>query len=375
MTELPKIELWCHEGRSDKIYCVTVEESGGGYVVNFAYGRRGAALNTGTKTSAPVSHAEAVAIYLKLVESKIAKGYEAVGGSALAGADAGGSVGTVPTVATVGTVLAESARIDTGLRPQLLNPIGEAEAEAYLSSPRWCVQEKYDGRRTLVRRTPEGGIVAANRKGQRIALSRAVESALGELPGAFVLDGELVGETYHVFDLLENADGDWRDMPYAARLVALQRLVGGQGGQGGNVLAAPTALGEANKRALYRHLKQADKEGAVFKDLEAPWTAGRPSSGGSQLKCKFWASCSCVVTGVNAQRSVEVSLSGRPVGNVTIPPNFNLPSVGRVVEIRYLYVAGENGSLYQPVYLGERDEIDADDCTLERQHLKYKPAA
>ena len=96
MTELPKIELWCHEGRSDKIYCVTVEESGGGYVVNFAYGRRGAALNTGTKTSAPVSHAEAVAIYLKLVESKI----------------------------------------DTGLRPQLLNPIGEAEAEAHLSSPR-----------------------------------------------------------------------------------------------------------------------------------------------------------------------------------------------------------------------------------------------
>ena len=370
--ELPNIELWCHEGRSDKIYCVTVEESGGGYVVNFAYGRRGAALNTGTKTSAPVSHAEAVAIYLKLVESKIAKGYEAVGGSALAGADAGGSVGTVPTVATVGTVLAESARIDTGLRPQLLNPIGEAEAEAYLSSPRWCVQEKYDGRRTLVRRTPEGGIVAANRKGQRIALSRAVESALGELPGAFVLDGELVGETYHVFDLLENADGDWRDMPYSARLIALQRLVGGLGG---NVLAAPTALGEANKRSLYRHLKQADKEGAVFKDLEAPWTAGRPSSGGSQLKCKFWASCSCVVTGVNAQRSVEVSLSGRPVGNVTIPPNFNLPSVGRVVEIRYLYVAGENGSLYQPVYLGERDEIDADDCTLERQHLKYKPAA
>ena len=32
-------------------------------------------------------------------------------------------------------------------------------------------------------------------------------------------------------------------------------------------------------------------------------------------------------------------------------------------------------SLYQPVYLGERDEIDADDCTLERQRLKRKPAA
>ena len=31
--------------------------------------------------------------------------------------------------------------------------------------------------------------------------------------------------------------------------------------------------------------------------------------------------------------------------------------------------------LYQPVYLGERDEIDAVGRTLERQHLKYKPAA
>ena len=363
--ELPNIELWCHEGSSDKIYRVAVAESGGGHVVNFAYGRRGAALNTGTKTSSPVSYAEAVAIYMKLVESKIAKGYEAVA-DADADADGGGGVETV---------VAEADRIDTGLRPQLLNPIGEEEAEAYLSSARWCVQEKYDGKRMLVRKTADGKIVAANRKGQRIGLSCQVESQLADLPGAFVLDGERVGEVYHVFDLLENADGDWRDMPYAARLVALQRLVGGQGGMGGNVLAAPTALGEANKRSLFRHLKQADKEGAVFKDLHAPWTAGRPSSGGSQLKCKFWASCSCVVTGVNAQRSVEVSLSGRPVGNVTIPPNFNLPSIGQVVEIRYLYVAGENGSLYQPVYLGERDEIDADDCTLERQHLKYKPAA
>jgi len=59
----------------------------------------------------------------------------------------------------------------------------------------------------------------------------------------------------------------------------------------------------------------------------------------------------------------------------SIPPYHELSSVGRVVEIRYLYVAGENGSLYQPVYLGERDEIDADDCTLERQRLKRKPAA
>jgi bifunctional non-homologous end joining protein LigD len=336
-----------------------VEESGRGHVVNFAYGRRGGTLNTGTKTSTPVSYAEAVEIYLKLVQSKIAKGYAVV-------SESSGSAGSV------GTVVAEADKVDTGLRPQLLNPIDETEAEACLADPRWCVQEKYDGRRTLVRRTAEGEIVAANRKGQRIGLPRNVEEQLFTLLGAFVVDGELVGETYHVFDLLENAHGDWREMPYAARLIALHRLVGGLGGY---VLAAPTAMTENDKRALFAHLKRAGREGAVFKNLHAPWSEGRSANGGSQLKCKFWASCSCVVTGVNARRSVEVSLEGRSVGNVTIPPNHDLPAVGQVVEIRYLYVAGEDGSLYQPVYLGAREDVDASDCTFASQRLKRKAAA
>ena len=356
-SKLSNIELWCHEGSSDKIYRVAIEKSGDGFSVNFAYGRRGTALNTGTKTSAPVPYDEAVAIYLKLVESKISKGYEAVA--------------LVNASGRMGTVVAEADRIDTGLRPQLLNPISEEEAEAYLSSAQWCVQEKYDGRRMLVRKTTEGKIIAANRKGQRIGLPSQVESQLKNLPGTFVLDGELVGEVFHVFDLLENGDGDWRDMPYSARLIALQRL---SGGLGGNVMSAPTAI-DRNKRSLFRYLKQANKEGAVFKDLEAPWSAGRPASGGTQLKCKFWASCSCVVSGINAKRSIEVSLGASPMGNVTVPPNQAIPAIGQVVEVKYLYVAGVNGSLYQPIYLGIREDVDVSACTVEHQHLKYKSAA
>jgi hypothetical protein len=46
-----------------------------------------------------------------------------------------------------------------------------------------------------------------------------------------------------------------------------------------------------------------------------------------------------------------------------------------VVEIRYLYVTGPGGSLYQPVFLGVRDDVDITECTEAHQHLKYKAAA
>ncbi len=59
------------------------------------------------------------------------------------------------------------------------------------------------------------------------------------------------------------------------------------------------------------------------------------------------------------------------------PPPFNhdLPGIGQVVEVKYLYVAGLNGSHYQPVYLGVRDDIDPSSCTLGSQRLKYKTIA
>jgi bifunctional non-homologous end joining protein LigD len=80
-----------------------------------------------------------------------------------------------------------------------------------------------------------------------------------------------------------------------------------------------------------------------------------------------------VVLKINARRSVEVALGGQSAGNVTIPPNHAIPSVGQVVEVRYLYVASAGGALYQPIYLGVRDDVRAEDCTAEKQHLKFKP--
>ncbi|HRG99357.1 MAG TPA: WGR domain-containing protein, partial [Polyangiaceae bacterium] len=64
------------EGRSEKVYEVDLCEVGAGrFVVNFRYGKKGAALKDGSKTVAPVSRAEADRVFEKLVSTKVEQGY------------------------------------------------------------------------------------------------------------------------------------------------------------------------------------------------------------------------------------------------------------------------------------------------------------
>ena len=358
---LPSIELRFQEGRSDKVYRAAIESAGNGYLVTFAYGRRGATLNTGTKTPQPVSMNEANAIYEKLVRSKTAKGYQPHGVPA-------SGTGTGMTTVT------DRDQRDTGLRAQLLNPIDPEAAEClYLDNDWWCMQEKFDGRRMLLqRKEPDTEIIAINRNGLTIGCPQAFADQLAAVNYPFLLDGEAVGEVFHAFDLLEHSTGDRQHMPYGERLKDLNTRFGDIGGC---IVVAETAFGTATKQRFMQQRRTANKEGVVLKDLRASWSAGRPASGGSALKLKFWETCSCVVAKVNRKRSVELALGKRFVGNVTVPPNHSLPNPGQVVEIRYLYVAGLGGSLYQPVYLGVRDDVPASDCTIERQNLKYRAAA
>ncbi len=121
----------------------------------------------------------------------------------------------------------------------------------------------------------------------------------------------------------------------------------------------------------FQQFKNEEKEGVVFKHKDAPYTPGRPNSGGSQLKYKYYETGSFIVTKVNDQRSVSLILFEgdkiRPAGNVTVPPNHDVPAPGTVVECRYLYAFKESGSIYQPVFLGAREDIRAEECTTAEQ--------
>lgn len=55
---------------------------------------------------------------------------------------------------------------------------------------------------------------------------------------------------------------------------------------------------------------------------------------------------------------------------MTIPANHSIPKPGDAVECRFLYAYRESGSIYQPVYLGEREDIRYTECITDQ--LKYK---
>lgn len=341
--------LFYKDGSSDKEYHAAINEVEDGFTVTFAFGRRGTALSAGTKTSTPVTREKAQAIYDKLIAEKTAKGYTPDGTGALfAQSDNAGRV--------------------SGLHPQLLNSVGEDAAQAYLNDDDWCVQEKFDGKRIMAAVT--GGVAeGSNRKGLIVSMPQEITGTLASLPDC-VLDGELLGGSYVVFDLLALGTQSLRDLPYKERYARLAARTSSVPG----LRVADTAWNSAAKQALYAKIAAAGGEGVVFKRADSKSIAGRPASGGSQVKCKFYATCTCIVSAQNDQRSVRLHLLGESgaavgVGSVTIPPNKAIPSVGALAEIRYLY-AYKGGSLYQPAYLGERDDLDAGACVLRQ--LKYK---
>jgi bifunctional non-homologous end joining protein LigD len=344
-----RITLYYREGSSEKVYHAVIEPQGEGFVANIAYGRRGSTMNTGTKTQTPVDYDTATRIFTKLVNEKKAKGY---------------------TEGPDGTPYQNTPKQDrvTGLLPQLLNPIDEQEAKRLLKEPSFALQEKFDGRRVLVRKAgaETHGI---NRKGLLIGLPSPIVVGAHKITSDFILDGECVGDVLYAFDLLEWGE-DLRTKPYQRRVVKLSSLLNRPDIT--HIEFAEIATDPANKERLFRHLQAEGKEGVVFKRLDAPYTPGRPNSGGNQIKHKFYATCSAVVAGINDKRSVELRLlNGQgwiPVGNVTIPPNFKVPAVGEVVEV--LYAFRESNALYQPVYLGVRKDVEHHECVLSQ--LKYR---
>lgn len=350
MEELKTTSLYYREGASDKEYHVRLEAKDNGFVVNIAFGRRGSTLSTGTKTSAPVYYDAALIVFDRLVREKKAKGYtEGENGTPYQHSDKASQV--------------------SGLLPQLLNSIDEIEVARLTSNPSWGMQEKKDGRRLLLRK--EGSVTGINKKGLVVGVPETVVKTAQALPGDFVLDGEAIGDYLHAFDLLFLNGRDLRGEPYRQRYIALLNLLAG--GLPKHIRVVSLWTDPYDKASWLHTLKQQQAEGVVFKLMNAPYTAGRPNSGGSQLKHKFVATLSAVVAKVNQQRSVALRLLNhegwQSVGNVTIPPNQPVPKVGAVVEVRYLY-GYPDGSLYQPVYLGERSDVDATECVVSQ--LKFK---
>lgn len=123
---------------------------------------------------------------------------------------------------------------------------------------------------------------------------------------------------------------------------------------------------------MFDRIKKENGEGIVFKKKDSPYTPGRPNSGGNQLKFKFHKTATFIVSNITkGKRSVGLDLIDNAtnqsifMGKVTIPANHNIPNVGDFVEVRYLY-AFRGGAIFQPVYLGLRNDADFSDATTKQ---------
>lgn len=364
------------EGGSDKLYRISVfqDDVDGTFSVYCESCRRGNAwVDQGIKISG-ATEAQALEKAAKVQSSKTAKGYH------IENISTPGERKLAPALVFHGTATPEfPAPVMTENRPQLLNTIDETEAKRLLKKDGWLVQQKHDGVRQMLFRKGNGSVQASNKLGRTVP---AAADVVFDIPDFnFLIDGELVGSTYHVFDLLELDKVDLRPMGYAYRYGILKSLMEGklpgykQLGNTKRVLVNTWEVDSpaGSRLAVMENLKAQGAEGIVFKKADAPYKAGRPNTGGDQFKFKFVSTASFIVTRQNEQRSIALALLEGdceiPVGNCTIPANKTVPPVGAIVEVRYLY-AYQGGSIYQPVYLGERSDILREECKLGQ--LKYK---
>lgn len=349
------VSLYFTEGSSDKEYHIQLSsESSGGWRVNFRYGRRGSSMNSGTKTEYPVAFGVANSLYEDILKKQLKKGY------------------TVDAAGTPYQGTKESGRV-SGLTLQLLNSIDEAQAMSLISDDLWFMQQKHDGVRMATQRD-ENEVRGINRKGLITPLPIPVVEDLMRLNHEWLIDGEMVGSTYFIFDILSLNGDDLKQKSFADRAKIMADVASTFSGSN-SIVFSYIAKTTESKKSLYQSMINSEQEGVVFKLASAPYTQGRPNSGGTQLKRKFIEQASILVIEKNQdRRSVLMGLYDErgdlvPVGNCTIPPNHKIPSAGEIADVSYLY-AFKGGSIFQPTWVGVRDDISSEDCRMDQ--LKFK---
>jgi bifunctional non-homologous end joining protein LigD len=366
MTTKKSVELFFQEGTHDKLYNARIVETAPGkHDVEVSWGRRGASLNQGKK-AVGVSLEAAEKTYAKLVREKTGKGYQEittdVKPAAVAPPEGEGSGSKV---------VGKRARV--GRVAQLLNAVDEVMLEKLLADEMMIAQQKLDGVRVLVQVGET--MVVTNRAGQATTMGGDVITGLEHLPHGTIVDGEVVAGTYYLFDVLAIGKEDVSKLGYCDRWERLDGDI--EPGLTGSIQVLPYASGK-DKRKLLESLRESKAEGIVFKNKSAPYTPGRPASGGMQLKHKFVKSADVIVieNAGNAYRMVVHDARGKQVDvgrvfagttNASRKELDDLLASGThpVCEVKYLY-ATDDDQLYQPVFVRIRDDKEDDGCLLSQ---------
>jgi bifunctional non-homologous end joining protein LigD len=252
------------------------------------------------------------------------------------------------------------------------------DPKPFLEHPNWAVEQKLDGIRICIQAN-NGTVRVLNRQGQETSkpIPRAIRQAMASLPGEWTFDGELVGYTFWIFDLLEAPGaGDIMGWSWIDRRTMLDKLFATAPNIPACLRTAPWESDPAEKMRFYAACLVRHVEGVVFKKMDAPYRDGRTTT---WLKCKFQKTCEVVVTELNRNGKPEsiglglydtngklVECSGarllpRFMGQFTAhDPSRGID--GTVIEVRYLY-SNDGIKIVQPHILKIRDDKKPADCT------------
>jgi bifunctional non-homologous end joining protein LigD len=354
------IYLYCTEGGSDKEYHVHLRSKDGGWVVDYANGKRGAVGQSKPKTPSPVPLAAASKVFDDLVKSKKKGGYtEGVDGVRFTNTD--------------------NDRAISGHRQQLPTPIDEEGMLRALSDENMAMQEKANGERRTIE-IVDGKVRGINKLGQYVNLPESLVQSLSGLRD-LLIDGEQVGSHFYAFDLLRIDQNDMKPWGFWSRIGMLESMIASDAeARPESDLPKHLTVLQAYrtteaKTAFFEQLKAERREGAVLKRVDQPYEAGRSNS---VFKFKFVESVSCVVLAKTDKRSVLIGLANSSgefisTGRVTIPANHEIPEIEDVVEVQYLYF-NPGGAFEQPVYLGKRNDVRHEEATFA-QITRIKPGA
>lgn len=261
------------------------------------------------------------------------------------------------------------------LVPQLATSTDLPVVGHYVIDDSWVAEQKLDGHRIMLVGPGTGAPAAITRNGT--SYTRPLPTAVRNwtVPASydtapFVLDGELVGQTYWVFDFLL-AGGELNDTPLRDRRVILEQFF--------NMFPdapfklVPQARTSAEKEALMERAVADNLEGLIFKRADSRYFPGSRSP--HWLKAKFVATVDVVI--------MDVRDDGKDSAKLGIVRDCELVEIGRcsligkpavvvgdVVEVRYLYVPDRaKPRLYQPTLLRVRTDKGPLEC--DGRELKY----
>lgn len=237
----------------------------------------------------------------------------------------------------------------------------------------WFAQRKVDGVRLIVCAWPTG-VDGFNRNGNKCFVPqniRGLGMQLATNVGSVMLDGELIGEDYYIFDCISSVSTEINTSCFE-RCNWFDKHI--------NPLTNFKIVEKSNttRKSKIDFLRKGSEEkweGVVFKQVNSIYKPGKRSD--SWMKYKFTKTIDCFVLELHkdgTEQSVSLGLlqDGKEiqVAGCKIPLDVvSKLCPGDVVEVNYLY-ATANLDLAQPTFKRLRLDKSQDECTIDQLIFK-----